>query len=55
MIWPSLPGMGTFVQVGSHVGLVENQATGFSWCGTLAVVGRMAPERRMRLSFWPVV
>ena len=47
--------MGNFVQVGSHVGLVENQATGFSCGGPLAVVGRIAPERTIRSSFWPVV
>ena len=29
--WPSLPGMGHFVAVGSHSGLVENHATGSRW------------------------
>jgi hypothetical protein len=39
--WPSLPRMGHLVAVGSHVGLVENHATGFSLGAILAVVGLM--------------
>ena len=47
--------MGTFVAVGSHCGLFENQATGFSCGGTLAVVGVMQPELMIERSFRWVV
>ena len=52
---PTLPGIGTLVAVGSHSGLVENHATGFSWGSILAVVGLMHPELMICLSFRPVV
>jgi len=54
-IWPAMPGIGTFVAVGSHSGLVENHTTGFSWGSILAVVGLMCPELMIERSFRPVV
>jgi hypothetical protein len=53
--WPSLPGMEHLVAVGSHSGLVENQATGFSLGGTWAVLGLMCPELTISVSLSPVV
>lgn len=53
--WPSLPGMEHLVAVGSHSGLVENHATGFSLGGTWAVLGLMCPELTICLSLSPVV
>jgi hypothetical protein len=50
-----MPGTGTFVAVGSHSGLVENHATGFSYGSILAVVGLMTPELMIERSFRPVV
>jgi hypothetical protein len=54
-IWPCIPGIGTFVQVGSHWSWVPNHATGFS-CGSIfAVVGLMQPELMIWRNFVPVV
>ncbi len=54
-IWPCMPGIGTFVAVGSHWPEVLNHATGFS-CGSIReVVGRMCPELMIERSFIPVV
>ena len=55
MSWPDFPGTGHFVAVGSHRGLVENQATGFSCCWTCEVLGLMDPELMIARSFKPVV
>ncbi len=53
--WPSLPGMGHFVAVGSHWRELLNQATGFSLGSMWAVLGRMWPELMIERSFEPVV
>ena len=55
MIWPCMPGIGTFVAVGSHAGLVENHTTGFSCGSIVAVVGLIRPELMIERSFSPVV
>lgn len=54
MIWPCMPGTGTFVQIGSHWSWVLNHATGFSCASILAVVGLMHPELMIERSFRPV-
>ena len=54
-IWPCMPGVETFVAVGSHWSWVLNHATGFSWGSIFAVAGSMAPELMICLSFSPVV
>ena len=55
MSWPGMPGIGTLLAVGSQCGLVEYQATGFSWGSMPAVVGWIAPELMIWRSLWPVV
>jgi hypothetical protein len=50
-----MPGIGTFVAVGSHLPEVLNHATGFSWSSIFAVVGLMKPELMIDRSFKPVV
>jgi hypothetical protein len=54
-IWPAIPGIGTFVAVGSHWSWVLNHATGFSCGSILAVVGLMQPEITIERNLVPVV
>ena len=55
MIWPCMPGIGTFVAVGSHWSWVLNHATGFSCASILAVVDLIWPLLMICRSFRPVV